>query len=169
MQANSAVGRAAAVSVLVSTFTIIPIQFYVVYRILSEIQFYSRRASPDQHADRASDNRASDNGKGSVDWPLEPDSKGSSPCVSLDSLVGRLLLLAAAGLLAASIPNFPFVIALIGSFTTMLISFIAPPLLYVGAHGRSLGWRSLSLNALLVLTGVAGMVAGVRNAFLSLE
>ena len=151
-----------SVSVLVSTFTIIPIQFYVVYRILSEVTAsYGRRASPDC-------DRASDNGTG-VDRPLEPDSKGSSPCVSLDSLVGRLLLLAAAGLLAASIPNFPFVIALIGSFTTMLISFIAPPLLYVGAHGRSLGWRSLSLNALLVLTGVAGMVAGGRNAFLSLE
>merc|ERR1711981_180191 len=58
--------------------------------------------------------------------------------MSTRSLLVRLGLVLCAALLAVSVPNFGFVVALMGAFTTMLVSFILPTAFYLAVHRDTL-------------------------------
>ena len=68
-----------------------------------------------------------------------------------------------AGAVALAVPNFGFVVALIGAFTCMLISLLLPTFCNLAVHGRELSPSSLLLHAAIMVTGGIGMVVGVRS------
>lgn len=79
--------------------------------------------------------------------------------------VGLVLL---AAFLAVSVPNFGFLVALMGCVTTMLVSFILPTAFYLQVH-----WRSgLSVPTLvgcfgILLLGFVGMGIGLYNTLVA--
>ena len=74
----------------------------------------------------------------------------------------KALLMAIAALLALTVPNFGFIVALIGAFTCMLISLILPTLCNLAVHWGELSSCALLLNFAIVAVGCVGMVVGVR-------
>ena len=79
------------------------------------------------------------------------------------SLLVRVALVVGAATLAVSLPNFGFVVALMGAFTTMLVSFILPAVFFLAVHWRALSWLRMALCAGVVLLGFAGMAVGLTN------
>jgi amino acid permease len=78
-------------------------------------------------------------------------------------LASRVSVAASAVLLAISIPNFGFVVGLLGAFSSMLISFILPAAFYLHVHWSSLGAGSTMLCISIVIVGFVGMFVGLRN------
>ena len=72
-----------------------------------------------------------------------------------------------AAALAVSVPNFGFVVALMGAFTTMLVSFILPVAFYLYACRATLGPLAVGANALIIVIGLIGMVVGVQSTLAS--
>ena len=64
---------------------------------------------------------------------------------------------------AAAVPNFGFVVSLMGAFTTMLISFILPVAFYLYACRDELGTLAVVANVLIIIVGFVGMVVGVQS------
>ena len=83
--------------------------------------------------------------------------------MSTRSLLIRLALVVGAAFLAVSVPNFGFVVALMGAFTTMLVSFILPTAFYMAVHYETLSKLHAALCAAVVLLGFAGMAIGLSN------
>ena len=83
--------------------------------------------------------------------------------MSTRSLLVRLALVVGAATLAVSVPNFGFVVALMGAFTTMLVSFILPTAFYLAVHWDGLSRISIFLCAAVILLGFAGMFVGLYN------
>ena len=75
----------------------------------------------------------------------------------------RVALVAVGGACAVMIPNFAFVVSLIGSVCTMMISFILPATFYLSIHPDSPLAARLLYSA-IVLVGFLGMFLGVRSA-----
>lgn len=74
----------------------------------------------------------------------------------------RLVLIALSGVLALSIPNFGFIVGLMGAFTTMLISFVLPAAFYLIVRGRSLSPLAIAGCVAVVAIGFAGMGVGLQ-------
>ena len=75
----------------------------------------------------------------------------------------RAALMAVAFAVAVAVPNFGFVVSLMGAFTTMLISFILPVAFYLYACRATLGPLALAANLLIIAVGCVGMVVGVQS------
>ena len=75
----------------------------------------------------------------------------------------RLGLVAFAFLVAVCVPNFGFVVSLMGAFTTMLISFILPVAFYLYACREELSTVAVVLNVMIIAIGFVGMVVGVQS------
>ena len=75
----------------------------------------------------------------------------------------KVAMMALAGLVALTVPNFGFIVALIGAFTCMLISLILPTLCNLAVHGRELSKCAILLNVAIVAMGFVGMVVGMRS------
>ena len=84
------------------------------------------------------------------------------PYDTLDVLV-KALLMVAAGVLAVAVPNFGYIVALMGAFTCMLMSFILPAACNMIVHYRVYSSGVLILNGLVVCIGTVGMYVGVQS------
>lgn len=93
------------------------------------------------------------------------DEKGESIFIGLSYLTFslRVGLVVLAAVLAVTVPNFGFIVALMGAVTTMLVSFILPTAFYVLVHWGELNTPTLVMCALVVLLGFVGMVIGLHN------
>jgi vesicular inhibitory amino acid transporter len=149
MNANHALGTLATLSVLISTFTSISILAVPVVRICHEAvgRISCARTTPDQQHSLHQRRRPS-----GIIQPLE-----ASDCMI------KVSLMAAAAILASSVPNFGFIVALMGSFACMLISFIMPTICNIAVHRAQLSSLALGFNYLIVAVGVLGMVVGVQS------
>ncbi|KAL1511985.1 hypothetical protein AB1Y20_005261 [Prymnesium parvum] len=83
--------------------------------------------------------------------------------VSSRSLMVRVALVGGAAFLAVSVPNFGFVVGLMGAFTTMLVSFILPTAFFITVHWETLTRVQLGLCAGVIILGFAGMAVGLAN------
>lgn len=83
--------------------------------------------------------------------------------MSRRQLLIRVALVVGAAVLSVSVPNFGFVVALMGSFTTMLVSFILPTVFFVLVHWDTLTRVQGILCALVLCVGVVGMGVGLVN------
>ena len=79
------------------------------------------------------------------------------------SLFIRVALVVGAAILAVSVPNFGFVVALMGAFTTMLVSFILPTAFFLRVRWGSLSRLQVTLCVGVLLVGFAGMFVGLVN------
>ena len=86
---------------------------------------------------------------------------------SATSLRIRVALVVGAAALAVTVPNFGFVVSLMGAFTTMLVSFILPVAFYLYACRATLGPLAVGANALIIVIGLIGMVVGVQSTLAS--
>lgn len=87
-------------------------------------------------------------------------------CEGVDGLVHTLIkagLLGLAALLAISVPNFGYVVSLMGSVTCMVMSFILPAACNLIVHHHTHGVLSLAFNVAIIGVGLIGMVAGVQS------
>lgn len=88
-----------------------------------------------------------------------PDAEASTsvlqPMTAIE-LASRVSVAASAVLLAISIPNFGFVVGLLGAFSSMLISFILPAAFYLHVHWSSLGAGSTMLCISIAIVGFVG-------------
>ena len=84
------------------------------------------------------------------------------PCDAI-SLAIKAFMMGLAGVLATTVPNFGVLVAFIGAFTCMLISFILPTLCNIAVHRKQLSPLMLALNGLIVLIGFVGMFVGVQS------
>merc|ERR1712087_97117 len=109
MQQNPILGRIAAVAVLISTFTIIPIQFYVVMRIIEN-------SSPLLRAAESKPGGFLNVTEGSRWIPVTPSCSQLLQPITPFNFAVRLFLFWAVGFIALAIPNFHVVVALIGAF-----------------------------------------------------
>ena len=99
---------------------------------------------------------------GAGDGPT-PNETSILQAMSRRSFFVRVALVLLAATLAVSLPNFGFVVALMGAFTTMLVSFILPAVFFLLVHWRQLSWLRVGLCAGVVLLGFAGMAVGLAN------
>lgn len=83
--------------------------------------------------------------------------------MSTKSLLIRIFLVIGAAILSVSVPNFGFVVGLMGAFTTMLVSFILPTVFYVIVHWHSISRVNLMLCGCVIILGFGGMVVGLEN------
>jgi amino acid permease len=79
------------------------------------------------------------------------------------SLLVRIGLVIVAAILAVSVPNFGFVVALMGAFTTMLVSFILPTAFFLKVRAHALNRLQKALCVGTLLIGFAGMAIGLTN------
>ena len=79
------------------------------------------------------------------------------------TLALRVGLVALAATIAVTVPNFGFLVALMGAVTTMLVSFILPALFYAIVHWEGLGMGDLWLCGGIVMLGLLGMGIGLYN------
>ena len=75
----------------------------------------------------------------------------------------RLALVVVAFLVAVTVPNFGFVVSLMGAFTTMLVSFILPVAFYLFACSATLSPLAVVANMLIIAVGLVGMFVGVQS------
>jgi amino acid permease len=87
----------------------------------------------------------------------------SPPCCDTLDVCVKAVLLALAACLAVSVPNFGYVVSLMGAVTCMVMSFILPAACNLTVHWRVYGRPTLALNGLVVLIGIGGMVLGVQS------
>mmetsp|Transcript_4672 Transcript_4672/g.16743 ORF Transcript_4672/g.16743 Transcript_4672/m.16743 type:complete len:541 (-) Transcript_4672:1403-3025(-) len=66
--------------------------------------------------------------------------------------------------LATSVPSFAYVMSLIGSFLTMIVSVIFPSCCYLKIYGDELNEREKTLNGFVILVGTACAVSGTWSA-----
>jgi len=83
--------------------------------------------------------------------------------MTLIELVARVSVVTCAALLAIVIPNFGFVVGLLGAFSSMLISFILPAAFYLHVHYAELDDCRKAACALIVVVGIVGSIVGVQN------
>ena len=79
----------------------------------------------------------------------------------VDGIWVGLVVLAAS--LAVSVPNFGFVVALMGAFTTMLVSFILPTVFFLKVRWDELSRLKIFLCLAVLLLGFVGMAVGLEN------
>lgn len=79
------------------------------------------------------------------------------------SLLVRVGLVLVAATLAVSVPNFGFVVALMGAFTTMLVSFLLPTAFFMAVFWSELSPLHLGLCAGVLAVGFLGMAVGLVN------
>ena len=84
--------------------------------------------------------------------------------MTTDGFLLRVALVALSGVLALTVPNFAFMVSLLGSVTTMLISFILPTLFFVSIHWWELTRMHIFLCACVLAVGGVGMAVGLANA-----
>jgi len=84
------------------------------------------------------------------------------PCDTLQVLI-KVSLLILAAVIAVSVPNFGYVVSIIGAITCMLMSFILPAACNVIVHWHLYASHVLLLNGLIICLGFAGMVVGVQS------
>ena len=60
-------------------------------------------------------------------------------------------------------PNFGYVVSLMGAVTCMVMSFILPAACNLVVHRHTQGSASLALNVSIIGVGLVGMVAGVQS------
>ena len=75
----------------------------------------------------------------------------------------KALLMIIAALLAVTVPNFGFLVSMMGAVTCMLISFILPVMCNIVVHRQQLSTLGLASNIAIVLLGVVGMAVGVQS------
>ena len=194
MDSSSLFGRVATIAVLTSTFTIIPIQSLICVKSVETVSMTVCTLLPRACAQVSTRPEAQSMPpelpdadpqlmdilarEADIDMDIEatqPPNRtlatASAPTIFIrltaERVISRAVLIAVAGLLAISIPNFGLCLALIGSVTTMLISLILPALLWAAAQlilpaGLSVGQGTLSV--FLVLLGVLGMLVGIDGS-----
>jgi len=141
MQASPFLGSFATLLVLTSTFVTISVVCVPVVRILKEAWLPTSQQGRDNE----------DSGE-SLLQPMRPS-----------DLLLRIGLVVVAFFVAVCVPNFGFVVALMGAFTTMLISFILPVAFYMYACWGRLGPLAICANSLVIAVGFLGMVTGVQS------
>jgi vesicular inhibitory amino acid transporter len=142
---SPSLGGLATCGVLLSTFTSISVLSVPVVRICREAFACG---------DKAAIARLRQREMLSMGWLQHSDAT---------TLAIKVVMMALAGLVALTVPNFGFIVALIGAFTCMLISLILPTLCNLAVHGRELSTCAILLNVAIVAMGFVGMVAGVRS------
>jgi len=75
----------------------------------------------------------------------------------------RVCVVASAATLAIVIPNFGFVISLLGAVSTMLLSFIIPAAFYLHVHWGELPLSHALLTGAIILLGFGGMALGLES------
>lgn len=145
MSASPALGGVATLGVLLSTFTSISVLSVPVVRIIREATVCG-----DKQAKKAL--RFSERVGVGLLQPFDGV-----------SLAIKICMMVAAALIALSVPNFGFIVALMGAFTCMLISFILPVLCNIAVHREDLSTLGIVLNVCIVLVGLVGMVVGVQS------
>ena len=75
----------------------------------------------------------------------------------------KALLMIIAALLAVTVPNFGFLVSMMGAVTCMLISFILPVMCNIVVHRQQLSTLGLASNIAIVLLGLVGMAVGVQS------
>ena len=78
-------------------------------------------------------------------------------------LGARIGVVTAAAALAAVVPNFGFVVSLLGAVTTMLLCFILPTAFYLQLHRAELSTVNKLLSLSIIFVGLVGMVVGLQN------
>jgi hypothetical protein len=177
MASSPVLGRLATVTVLTSTFTIIPIQSLICVKSLETIKATLLEIAASLCDSRTKRHAVPPNDLLEVlskeqQLPLNrPRSRHLFILLTADRVISRASLMGIAGLLATVVPNFGLCIALIGAVTTMLISLIAPALLWVAVQHSLQDLRSwhIVLSVLLVCLGLVGMAVGLRGALESLS
>ena len=91
------------------------------------------------------------------------EASGLLQAMSWPALFVRIGLVVVAATLAVSVPNFGFVVALMGSFTTMLVSFILPTAFFLIVRWHALSTLRIVLCIGVLLIGFAGMAVGLTN------
>jgi len=82
---------------------------------------------------------------------------------NLVTLLIRAGLCAGSFAITVAVPGFAFVVSLMGAFTTMLVSFILPALLYLRVHAHKLGMLESAAYVAIIIAGFAGMYLGVSS------
>jgi len=152
LDSHRVVGSAAMIANLTATFMIIPINCFVTMRILDDSLVAVGGPS------------LSERPAAVTDTSLGMESGRVLQRLGAIATLARLALVASLATIAVSIPDFHVVVALIGAFSTMLISFILPTIIYVIVHRDTLRLAHLLLDAALLALGFVGMVLGVQNA-----
>ena len=145
MAASPALGGVATAGVLLSTFTSISVLSVPVARICREALAVGDKKAVELLRLR----------EALASGVLQP-----FDCASLGIKLGLVCL---AAVLSLSVPNFGFVVALIGAFTCMLISLILPTLCHVAVHYAQLSYAALLADGAIVVVGLVGMVIGVQS------
>jgi len=133
--------------------------FFVVMRVIEDSSLLLRTSQPEQVLNVI---------ESSHWWPFKSLSSQLLISITCLNFAVRLCLIWAAGFIAVMVPNFHVVVALIGAFTTMIISFILPPFLYICVCfkvGDNFQKHNLLLYSLLICMGFVGMFIGVQNTF----
>lgn len=146
MQASPVLGSIATLLVLTSSFVTFSVVCVPVVRIIG--QAFNVSSSGDD-----------DGASGGRQGLLQP--------MSAAQFSLRLGLVAVAFLVAVAVPNFGFVVSLMGAFTTMLVSFILPVAFYLYACRATLGPLAVGANALIIAVGLVGMFVGVQSTLAS--
>lgn len=146
MHASPVLGSIATLLVLTSSFVTFSVVCVPVVRILGEAF----------HISNGADDADASSSRPGLMQPL------SAAQFSL-----RLGLVAVAFVVAVAVPNFGFVVSLMGAFTTMLVSFILPVAFYLYACRATLGPLAVGANALIIVVGFVGMLVGVQSTLAS--
>ena len=89
----------------------------------------------------------------------------ASPFIGLNAVTFtlRVGLVVLAATLAVSVPNFGFLVAIMGAVTTMLVSFILPTTFFMVVHWEELTTMQFGMCVGILVLGVIGMAIGLYN------
>ncbi|XP_031566093.1 vesicular inhibitory amino acid transporter-like [Actinia tenebrosa] len=92
--------------------------------------------------------------------PFLRENFGAKVCCP-DVLVFRTILVSCSVLMAAVIPRFAYLLALVGSIAGISMEFIFPPLFHSKLYFNELHWWELLVNILIISIGTFFMLTGV--------
>ena len=95
----------------------------------------------------------------------EEEDVTASPFIGLNAVTFalRLGLVVLAATLAVSVPNFGFLVAIMGAVTTMLVSFILPTTFFMVVHWEEMTKVQMIMCCGILVLGVVGMAIGLYN------
>ena len=104
-------------------------------------------------------------GEADIDTEALEAELADSPFIGLNgvTLTLRVGLVALAAVLAVTVPNFGFLVALMGAVTTMLVSFILPTAFYMMVHWSQISRLQTALCSGIILLGLVGMGIGLYD------
>jgi amino acid permease len=168
MASYPSVGRFATVSILISTFSVIPIQSLVSLRMLADMRDATRPAKRPAAADETQLTSAHETLSTALDVLEVSELRRLLTLTFITPSAGRIAsrvaLMALAGLVAVSIPNFGACLAFIGAVNTMLISLILPAFFWTCVQQHHLSADQAVLCAAMIAIGFMGMFYGLRGA-----